>query len=106
MQKQQHNLLVCSTCASVWKDGKQIGEGGGQQLLQQLQQLAHIWELHSKFSIQGVQCMSACNHACVIALQGEEKFTYLFGNLAVDDSVSAILLCAIQYYTSPKGLLP
>ncbi|MBD2146461.1 DUF1636 family protein [Sphaerospermopsis sp. FACHB-1194] len=106
MQKKQHTLLVCTTCASVWKDGKQIGEGGGQQLLQQLQQLAQTWELHSKFSIQGVQCMRACNHACVIALQGEEKFTYLFGNLAVDDSVSAILLCATQYYTSPKGLLP
>ncbi|MBD2134212.1 DUF1636 family protein [Sphaerospermopsis sp. FACHB-1094] len=74
--KKQHTLLVCTTCASVWKDGKQIGEGGGQQLLQKLQQLAQTWELHSKFSIQGVQCMRACNHACVIALQGEEKFTW------------------------------
>ncbi|BAZ79597.1 hypothetical protein NIES73_08420 [Sphaerospermopsis kisseleviana NIES-73] len=40
------------------------------------------------------------------ARRREIKFTYLFGNLAVDDSVSAILLCATQYYTSPKGLLP
>ncbi|MBE9058215.1 DUF1636 family protein [Sphaerospermopsis sp. LEGE 08334] len=106
MQKQQHTLFVCTTCASVWKEGKKIGESGGQQLLHKLQQLAQTWELHSKFSIQGVQCMSACNHACVIAFQGEEKFTYLFGNLAVDDSASAILQCATQYYTNPTGLLP
>ncbi|PHJ58324.1 FeS-binding protein [Nostoc linckia z18] len=106
MNKKQHTLFVCTTCASVWQDGKPVGESGGQQLLQQLQQLAQDWELQNQFFIQGVECMSACNHACVIALQGEEKFTYLFGNLAVNDSASAILQCATQYYDNPNGLLP
>jgi predicted metal-binding protein len=106
MSKKQHTLFVCTTCASVWQDGKRVGESGGQQLLQQLQALAQTWELQHKFSIQGVECMSACNHACAIALRGEEKLTYLFGNLAVDDSPSAILQCATQYYVNPDGLLP
>ncbi|BAU08792.1 DUF1636 family protein [Fischerella sp. NIES-3754] len=106
MSKKQHTLFVCTTCASVWQDGKRVGESGGQQLLQQLQALAQTWELQHKFSIQGVECMSACNHACAIAFTGEEKLTYLFGNLAVDDSPSAILQCATQYYVNPDGLLP
>jgi len=50
--------------------------------------------------------MSACNHGCVIALQGEEKLTYLFGNLTIDDSASAVFQCATQYYTNLDGLLP
>lgn len=106
MSKKQHTLFVCTTCASVWQDGKRVGESGGQQLLHQLQALAQTWELQHKFSIQGVECMSACNHACAIAFQAEEKITYLFGNLAVDDSPSAILQCATQYYVNPDGLLP
>ncbi|ABA24870.1 conserved hypothetical protein (plasmid) [Trichormus variabilis ATCC 29413] len=106
MSKKQHTLFVCTTCASVWQDGKRVGESGGQQLLQQLQALAQNWELQHKFSIQGVECMSACNHACTIAFTGEGKLTYLFGNLAVDDSPSAILQCATQYYVNPDGLLP
>ncbi|MDZ7960832.1 MAG: DUF1636 family protein [Aulosira sp. DedQUE10] len=106
MNQKQHTLFVCTTCASEWKDGNRVGESGGQQLLKQLQELAQNWELQTKFSIQGVECMSACNHACVIALKGEEKLTYLFGNLAIDDSASAVLQCATQYYAKPDGLLP
>ncbi|BAY90445.1 MULTISPECIES: DUF1636 family protein [unclassified Tolypothrix] len=106
MNNKQHTLFVCTTCASVWQDGKRVGESGGHLLLQQLQQLAQDWELQNQFSIQGVECMSACSHACVIAFQAQEKLTYLFGNLAVDDNASAILQCAIQYYTNPNGLLP
>jgi predicted metal-binding protein len=106
MNNKQHTLFVCTTCASVWQDGKRVGESAGQQLLQQLQQLAQTWGLQNQFSIQGVECMSACSHACVVAFQAEEKLTYLFGNLAVDDSASAILQCATQYYTKPDGLLP
>lgn len=106
MNKKQHTLFVCTTCASVWQNGKRVGESGGQQLLQQLQQLAQTWELHNKFSIQGVECMSACNHACVIALTAEAKPTYLFGDLPNDSCTSAILQCAGQYYAQGDGSLP
>ncbi|UKP00278.1 DUF1636 family protein [Nostoc sp. UHCC 0870] len=106
MNQKQHTIFVCTTCASVWQDGKRVGESGGQQLLQQLQELAQTWELQHQFSIQGVECMSACNHACVIALKGEGKLTYLFGNLPVDSSASAVLQCASQYYDKQDGLLP
>lgn len=101
-----HTLFVCKTCASVWQDGKRLGESGGEKLLQQLQILAEDWELRDQFPIQQVECMSACNRSCVVAFAGEGKITYLFGDLAVDESASAVLECASQYYSKPDGLLP
>jgi predicted metal-binding protein len=101
-----HTLFVCKTCASVWQDGKRVGESGGEQLLHQLQELAQSWELKDEFPIQAVECMSACNRSCVVAFAGEGKLTYLFGDLTVDDSASAVLECASKYYAKSDGLLP
>lgn len=106
IMNQQHTLFVCTTCASIWQDGKRVGESGGQQLLKQLQHIAQDWELRDKFPIEAVECMSACNRSCVIAFAASGKSTYLFGDLHVDSSASAVLACASQYYVKPDGLLP
>ncbi|MDZ7962739.1 MAG: DUF1636 family protein [Aulosira sp. DedQUE10] len=101
-----HTLFVCKTCASVWQDGKRLGESGGEKLLQQLQLLAQDWDLRDKFPIQQVECMSACNRSCVVAFAAQGKTTYLFGDLAVDNCASAVLECASQYYKKADGVLP
>ncbi|MBR8840150.1 MAG: DUF1636 family protein [Stigonema ocellatum SAG 48.90 = DSM 106950] len=106
MSNNQHTLFVCKTCASVWQDGKRVGESGGQQLLQQLQGLAQDWELRNEFLIHDVECMSACDRSCVIAFAASGKLTYLFGDLPVDGSASAVLQCATQYYAHADGSLP
>ncbi|MBE9034511.1 DUF1636 domain-containing protein [aff. Roholtiella sp. LEGE 12411] len=101
-----HSLFVCKTCASMWQDGKRLGESGGQKLLQQLQHLAQDWDLRNKFLIEEVECMSACNRSCVVAFAAKGKLTYLFGDLAAEDSASAVLECARKYYAHQDGLLP
>ncbi|BAY26945.1 hypothetical protein NIES2100_67610 [Calothrix sp. NIES-2100] len=101
-----HTLFVCKTCASVWQDGKRLGESGGEKLLKQLQDLSENWELRDQFPIQQVECMSACNRSCVVAFAAQGKITYLFGDLASDTSASAVLDCATQYHSKPDGLLP
>jgi predicted metal-binding protein len=101
-----HTLFVCKTCASVWENGKRIGESGGQKLLQQLQNLAEDWDLRDKFPIQEVECMSACDRSCVIAFVGQGKLTYLFGDLPIEGSTVAILQCANQYFVNNHGVLP
>ncbi|HCF26023.1 MAG TPA: FeS-binding protein [Cyanobacteria bacterium UBA11049] len=104
--KTNHTLFVCTTCASVWKDGKRVGKSGGQLLLNQLTELHQNWELAPEFSLQAVECMSACNSPCVVTFAAAGKFTYVFGNLPVDGSASAVLECASQYYAKTDGLLP
>ncbi|MFN6517685.1 MAG: DUF1636 domain-containing protein [Nostoc sp. CreGUA01] len=101
-----HTLFVCKTCASVWQDGKRLPGSGGEQLLQELQHLAQDWKLRDEFPIQEVECMSACNRSCVVAFAAKGKLTYLFGDLAVNESASAVLECASQYYAKADGLLP
>jgi predicted metal-binding protein len=106
MSEKQHTLFVCTTCASIWKDGKRIGESGGQKLLTQLRELSQDWKLKDKFIIQEVECMSACSHSCVVAFAGTGKITYVFGDLPPQNSTEAILHCANKYYAKPDGLLP
>jgi predicted metal-binding protein len=50
--------------------------------------------------------MSACNSPCIVTFAAAGKFTYVFGNLPVDGSASAVLECASQYYAKTDGLLP
>jgi predicted metal-binding protein len=101
-----HTLFVCKTCASVWQDGKRVGESGGEKLLQQLQQLTANWELRDEFPIQAVECMSACDRSCVVVFAGKGKLTYMFGDLTIDNHASAVLECASKYYHNSDGLLP
>lgn len=102
----QHTLFVCTTCASVWKDGKRIGTSGGEQLLEELSQLHQTWDLRDRFSLQPIECMSACSHSCTVSFAAPGKFTYLFGDLPVSESAAAVLECATLYHAKPDGSLP
>jgi predicted metal-binding protein len=104
----KHCLLVCTACASVWKDGKREGKSGGQQFMEDLSKLAKDWEFSDKFDIREVECMSACSHSCAVSFAAVGKYTYLFGDLPANEpeSIEAVLECAGQYYVKPDGLLP
>ncbi|MCC3406196.1 MAG: DUF1636 domain-containing protein [Microcoleus sp. PH2017_10_PVI_O_A] len=104
----KHCLLVCTACASVWKDGKRQGKSGGQQFMEDLSKLAQDWEFCEQFDILEVECMSACSHSCAVSFAAAGKYTYLFGDLPANEpeSVEAVLECAGQYYAKPDGLLP
>ena len=105
-----HSLLVCTTCASTWQNGKKVGISGGEILLKELSKLHQDWEKRSQFEICAVSCMSACSHACVVTFASAGKYSYLFGNLPSDaENIStiatAILTCAEIYSDRPDGML-
>lgn len=107
----QHTIFVCTTCASVWKEGKRQGTSGGEKLLEQLQHHHKNWELRNEFPIQPVECMSACSRSCTVSFTAAGKYTYLFGDLptsleTLPATSAAVLECARQYYGKPEGLLP
>ena len=105
MSKTQHALFVCKACATVRIEGKPQGKSGGQQLLEQLQELYSDWELREEFQIQDVDCMSTCSHSCAISFAAPGKYTYLFGDLAASGSAAAVLDCAKLYFANPQGYL-
>ena len=105
-----HRLLVCTTCASTWQNGKKVGVSGGETLLKELSQLHQNLEGRSQFEIRPVSCMSACSHACAVAFASEGKYSYLFGDLPSDvenmtTTASAILSCAEIYSDRSDGML-
>ncbi|MEM6446144.1 MAG: DUF1636 domain-containing protein [Cyanobacteria bacterium P01_D01_bin.123] len=106
----RHALFVCTTCASKWKNGERVGQSGGEKLLEAISTRHECWELREAFPLQPVDCMSACSRPCTISFAASGKFTFVFGNLSVDDAdlqdtVEAIFTCAEQFHAKPDGLL-
>ena len=101
----QHTLLVCTTCASVWQNGKRVGESGGEKLLARIDRASQNWQLRDRFVLQPVACMSACSHACTVAFAAPEKHTYLFGDLPWETAADAVLECAELYHEKEDGTL-
>jgi predicted metal-binding protein len=104
-----HTLLVCTACASIWKDGKREEVSGGQRLFDYLQ--AHLELDNSQFKLQAVSCMSACDRSCVIGYAAPGKHTYLFGDLPSTPELltgigEAIATCAEIYQAKSDGILP
>ncbi|MBD2151577.1 DUF1636 domain-containing protein [Pseudanabaena sp. FACHB-1277] len=105
-----HRLMVCTTCASTWENGKKIGISGGEILFQELTGLYQSWGDRSNFDICAIACMSACSHACVVTFASPAKPSYVFGDLPSDaervgDTAAAILQCAEIYRDRPNGLM-
>ena len=104
-----HTILVCTTCASTWENGKRVGESGGEKLLKRLQDDYQNSQLEKEIKLQAVECMSACNRSCVICFSSRDKYTYLFGDISPDlssEEVAGVFECASKYYDHPQGLLP
>ncbi len=105
-----HSLLVCTTCASTWQNGKKVGVSGGEILLKELSQLHQNWKKRSPLEIRAVSCMSACSHACVVTFASQGKYSYLFGDLPSDSeniskTAAAIFSCAEMYCDRADGIL-
>ncbi len=104
----QHTILVCSSCASAWQDGKRVGTSGGEKLLKELEDKYKEWDLSKEFTVKSVECMSACSHSCAVAFSASGKMTYLFGDLdyaseALSETSTAVLECASLYYEKSDG---
>jgi len=57
-------------------------------------------------AIKGVECLSACNNGCAVALSAPGKWSYVYGNLAPDQHAGAILEGAALYAASADGIVP
>jgi predicted metal-binding protein len=106
-----HRLLVCTTCASTWANGKKIGTSGGEVLFQEITNLSKNWDdRRLNWEICATACMSACSHACIVTFASPDKHSYIFGDLPSDTervniTAAAILECAEIYSDRPDGLM-
>lgn len=102
-----HILFVCTSCASAHRTKQAIRRSGGERLLEQLQTMHQVSPL-PEFSIQPIECLSACEQDCAIALIAAGKPTYLLGRLPVEEELleataEAALAFASQYRAKFDG---
>lgn len=94
-------LYVCTTC----RKGLSEPEGGlwpGARMMGAILGL----EAPPGVTIMGVECLSACNTGCAVALAAPGKWTYLYGGLDPETHAGDILRGAGLYAQSADGLPP
>ena len=101
----QHTLFVCTSCYFAADQREHQGQRGGYHLWQSLLQCQEKGQLPPNFRVRQVECLSACNRFCTIAIASPEKTTLMFGDLPALDSATAIVKLANQYVDSDDGVI-
>ena len=94
-------ILVCDSCRH--EDFPKVADTRPGALL--LKALAKQ-ELPVEIAVRSVKCLSNCSQGCSIALRGEGRWSYVYGNLTPNEHVSTIIEGATKYLTSADGLVP
>lgn len=102
----QHTLFVCTSCTFTAGQREHLGQRGGYHLWQSLLQCQQREQLPPNVNVQPVECLSACNRFCAIAIASPAKTTLMFGDLPALDSATAIVQLAAQYAASDDGVIP
>ena len=56
--------------------------------------------------IRGVDCLSACDSGCSIALSASGRWSYVYGHMDPARHVAEILAGAAAYARAPDGIVP
>ena len=96
-----HRITVCTNCRHVGAPCHP-----GLKLLKHLQ--AAIAQagaaLSDDFSLEGSVCMAGCERPCTVAFQETAKATYLFGDIAGEADIEALVSFGELYRDRPDGL--
>ncbi len=94
-------LHVCTTC----RMGQTIPEEDvrpGARLLEALEAAG----APDGVRIVPVECLSACDHGCNIALSGPGRWSYVYRGLDPDEHVADILAGVAAYAATSDGIVP
>ena len=95
------DLLVCVKC----RKGQEIPEDDtrpGAHLLDRLLS----GDVPSGVRVRSVECLSNCDYGCSVALRGEGRWSYVYGNLDEGADVEMILDGAARYQATADCLVP
>lgn len=96
-------LSVCLRCKPAGFEGPDE-ERPGAELVRALSAAATRRAV-PKLRLRAIRCLSQCKRPCVVAFSGENRFTYLFGDLDPARDVAAILETLALYDARPDGFM-
>jgi predicted metal-binding protein len=88
-----HHITVCTSC-------RQKGDThqSGRDLIAQLRRALNTQSTEApQFDVAGAACMAGCTTPCTVAFHAPRKASYLFGNIATQDDLAALVEFAKQY---------
>ena len=100
MTKPQATLHVCITCKRAEADPE--GPRPGSLMLAALAAEGGAEGVR----IVGVECLSACDNGCAVALSAPGRWSYVYGNLDPAEHAADILDGAARYAASADGIVP
>jgi len=102
----KHTLFVCKSCHRSSEERPENQLLDGSRLLDQLNTLFPEQLKSDELEIKPVECLWACDRGCVVAVKSPDKPTYLFVDLPLDKSATALLEFVNLYIESAKGAIP
>ncbi len=93
-------LHVCITCRA----GQAVGEGEATPGSRLHRAIAAIGAPEG-VAIVPVECLSACNNGCSVALSAPGRWAYVYGRMS-EANAKDILAGAAAYAAAPDGLVP
>ena len=94
-------IHVCTTCRATGEALEPREERAGFRLWQALTSHAES----SAYHINPVECLSVCKRPCTVAMTAPGKWTYVYGDLAIDTAPAIILAGAALYEATPDGIV-
>ena len=94
-------LMVCTTCKGVGEFDPEAPRPGAV-----LMQALAAETLPDDVELRPVECLSACNNGCTIALSAPGRWTYVYGRLDPAEHVAQIVEGATAYAATEDGLEP
>ena len=97
-------ITICDTCKRTEWDAASGLPTDGEQLAAQIETLTDGLSVQTR----RVSCMMGCKRACNVAIQGDNKLTYVMGEFdpKAPDAAAAIVEYAIAFDQSPTGKVP
>ena len=96
-------LFVCTSCRYKSDQPEYEGKRGGYYLSQELLEDTSISNL---VNIRTVNCLSACNRSCSLAISAPGKTTLMFGDIPAFGCKEAIYDLLKKYIKSDDGMVP
>jgi predicted metal-binding protein len=68
--------------------------------------IAKAAEGYSGIVVRPTQCLSVCDRVCTVSISGEDKYTFLFGDLDPEKDASAVVEMAEACAAMDHGFVP
>lgn len=96
-------IIVCDTCDYSMLEKLHEGKTGGEVLAEHVERIAEDKDV----VVKRQSCLMGCERHCNIAIQAEDKMTYVLGKFDPNEiSAEAIVEYAERYGESETGQVP